>query len=413
MSRKTKKIESISVNGKGIQKKSSIIGPGIITAAVVVGPGSITVCSKSGALMGYSVLWTIVVASIMMIVFTRIGAIIGIMSRESFLSTVSNKYGRFTSLLMGICGFLITTGFQTGNNIGVGIALNTMFGGTVWMWAVIFTLISLVFLWSSNSFYSVLEKLMTVLVFIMVISFLGNLFMIKPKGVEILKGFIPSKPSSFNLVVAVSATTFSIAAASFQAYLVRSKGWAKKDLSMGLKDSVLGIIIVAIICMVIIITSAAVLKPAGITVNSAVDMAVQLEPLLGSFAKWLFLFGLWAGSFSSFIVNAMIGGTFLADGLGIGNSLESIWAKALASLVMILGTAVAIIFGKSPIQLLVTAQAITIFGVPLIALVMLILSNDMELMKEYRNGFITNIIGVLTIVWLIYLSYGQFLSLFS
>lgn len=412
MLRKSNNLKSDFVNKKTTKRRSSVIGPGIITAAVVVGPGSITVCSKSGALMGYSVLWTIVVASIMMITFTRIGAIIGIMSPKSFLTIVSNKYGRLTSLLMGLCGFLITTGFQTGNNIGVGIALNTMFGGTTWIWAVIFTLISLVFLWSSNSFYSVLEKLMTALVFMMVISFLGNLFIIRPNGLEILRGFIPRKPESFSLIVAVSATTFSVAAASFQAYLVRSKGWTRKDLSVGLKDSVLGIVIVAIICMVIIITSAAVLKPIGITVNSAVDMAVQLEPLLGAFAKWLFLFGLWAGAFSSFIVNAMIGGTFLADGLGVGNSLESIWAKILASIVMILGTAASIILGKNPIQLLVTAQATTIFGVPLIAVVMLILSNDTELMKEYRSRFITNIIGSLTIVWLIYLSYEQFMSLF-
>lgn len=391
-------------------KKKSKIGPGLITAAVVVGPGSITVCSKLGATFGYSVLWTVVIASIMMVTFTRIGTTIGIMARESFLSTVAIEYGRLLSMVMGISVFLITTGFQTGNNIGVGIALETLLGGSVWLWAGIFTIISLVFLWSSNSFYNVLEKLMTVLVLIMVISFFGNMFMIRPRLSEIASGLIPHKPETFDLIVAVSATTFSVAAASFQAYLVRSKGWNKGDLTGGLRDSTMGIVILSIICMVIIITSAAVLKPLGVRVNSAVEMALQLEPLLGPFAKWLFLFGLWAGSFSSFIVNAMVGGTFLADGMGVGNSIDSIWSKIFASIVMVLGVVLAIIFGQNPIQLLVMAQATTIFGVPLVALIMLLISNNSKLMQEYKSGFITNIIGSLAVVWLIYLSLRQFLS---
>lgn len=391
--------------------RKSKIGPGLITAAVVVGPGSITVCSKLGATMGYSVLWTILISSIMMITFTRIGTMIGIMSNESFLSTVSKKYGFLVSMMMGGSVFFITTGFQIGNNIGVGLALETLFDGSTWFWALIFTIISFVFLWSSNSFYSLLEKLMTALVFIMVISFFGNLFIIRPNMGEILRGLVPHRPKSFSLIIAVSATTFSVAAASFQAYLVRAKGWTKKDLSEGLKDSVIGIVIVSIICMVIIITSAAVLEPAGITVNSAVEMAMQLEPLLGSFAKWMFLFGLWAGSFSSFIVNAMIGGTFLADGLGLGSSLNSLWSKIFASLIMILGTTATAMLGENPIQLLVITQATTIFGVPLIALFMIILSNDHRMMGEYRSGFITNAIGSVAVLWLIYLSYRQFLDI--
>ncbi len=162
--------------------------------------------------------------------------------------------------------------------------------------------------------------------------------------------------------------------------------------------------------MVIMITAATVLKPAGVEVNSAIDMAMQLEPLLGPLAKWMFLLGFWSAAFSSFIVNAMIGGTLLADGLGLGDSMESKWAKIFASFVMVLGTVAAIVFGQNPIQLLVLAQGTTIFAVPMIAIVMLLLSNDKELMQEYRNKTLTNVISVLAIIWLIYLSYNQLMT---
>ena len=388
----------------------SLIGPGLITAAVVMGPGSITVSSKAGATMGYSVLWTVAIAAIMMAMFSKMGSTIGLMSEQSFLQTVSSKYGKVVAIIIGLSGFFITTGFQTGNNIGVGLALSSMFGGSVGLWAAAFTVVALTFLWTSADIYKFLERVMTFLVFIMIITFFGNLLIIRPNFGELAKGFIPSKPEIFGLVVAISATTFSIAAAAFQSYVVRSKGWTKDDLEEGIKSSNIGITILACISMVIIITAATVLKPAGITVESAVDMAMQLEPLLGPAAKWMFLFGLWSAAFSSFIGNAMIGGTFLADGLGLGDTMNSKWSKIFASGVMILGTIAAIAFGQNPIQLLVLAQGTTIFAVPLMAIVMLLLANNEELMKEYKNKPITNVISVIAIIWLIFLSYNQLMS---
>lgn len=388
----------------------SSIGPGLITAAVVIGPGSITVCSKSGASMGYSALWVTCFGTIMMITFTRISARIGIVSKDSLIQTVSKEYSQAVAFLIGISVFLITAGFQTGNNVGVGIVFNTIFGGSVGMWGSIFTVIALVFLWSSSSIYKLLEKVMIFLVFVMVITFFGNLLMIRPNSVDLAKGFIPSKPKNLELVIALSATTFSMAAASFQAYIVRSKGWTKRNLKNGLKSSTIGIIVLCLISMVIMITSATVLKPAGITVDSAVDMAIQLEPLLGSLAKWMFLLGLWSGAFSSFIVNAMTGGTFLADALKLGNSMDSKWSKIFASCVMIMGALISVLFGENPIQLLVLAQGITILGVPLIAIVLLMVSNNKKLMKEFKNSYSTNIISIISIIWLIYLSYNQFID---
>lgn len=393
---------------KGLFKRIvSLIGPGLITAAIVMGPGSITVASTIGTSMGYSALWAVLAAAIMMASFSKMGTVIGIMSEKSLLQTVKDKYGKVLSFLMGLGGFFIIAGFQTGNNIGVGLAFSTVFGGSVGMWAVIFTAVAMVFMWGFKDMYGYLEKLMTALVFIMIATFVGNIFFIKPDMGALAKGFIPSKPENLGLIISISGTSFSVAAAAFQAYSVKSKGWRLEDMNEGLKSSFVGTGILALITMVIMITAATVLKPAGIEINSAIDMAMQLEPLLGSFAKWLFLFGFWSAAFSSFIGNAMIGGTFLADGLGLGSTMESKWSKIFASFVMILGTSAAIIFGRNPIQLLVLAQGTTMLAVPIIAIVMLLLVNDEELMGEHKNSLFLNAIGVASIVWLLFLSFNQ------
>jgi len=134
-----------------LKRLFSVIGPGLITAAVVLGPGSITVSTKCGALMGYSVLWVVLVAGIMMVAFTHLGAKIGMLADQSLLTTTATKYGRWLAVTIGLSGFLIATGFQTGDNVGVGIALAEMFGGSMGMWAIVFTVVSMILLWCAGS----------------------------------------------------------------------------------------------------------------------------------------------------------------------------------------------------------------------------------------------------------------------
>lgn len=68
------------------------LGPGLITAALVFGPGSLTITSKLGAVYGYNLLWVIVVAALLMLTFTGMGARIGLASEQSLI-TLFRKNG--------------------------------------------------------------------------------------------------------------------------------------------------------------------------------------------------------------------------------------------------------------------------------------------------------------------------------
>ena len=68
------------------------LGPGIITAALVFGPSKMTITSKLGAEYGYSMLWVVVVAIFFMLIFTNMGARIGLHTDVSLLSNIRNNY---------------------------------------------------------------------------------------------------------------------------------------------------------------------------------------------------------------------------------------------------------------------------------------------------------------------------------
>jgi Mn2+/Fe2+ NRAMP family transporter len=163
---------------------------------------------------------------------------------------------------------------------------------------------------------------------------------------------------------------------------------------------------------ILLVCSAAVLHPRGVVINSATDMAEALEPAFGKYAAYLFLAGLFGASFSSLIGNATIGGSLLGDAFGYGGTLSSKASRALIALVMLIGAVVAIWFGKLPLQLIVIAQAVTIFIVPFIGIAIYLVANDRKLMGEYRNKAFSNIAGGIGLLVILFLALNNVKALF-
>ena len=131
-----------------------------------------------------------------MVLFTRMAAKIGCSSGKSMLDQIASLYGRPLALLFGIACFATCTGFQAGNNINTGLALNALFpflSTNAW---ILISFGGIMFLyWSSHNFYQLLEKAMMLLVLIMLLCFFGNVFFFLPqiRGSELLRSLLPNK----------------------------------------------------------------------------------------------------------------------------------------------------------------------------------------------------------------------------
>lgn len=387
------------------------LGPGIITAALVFGPSKMTLTSKLGASYGYDTLWLVVVAIFFMLIFTQMGARIGLSSNQSLLSLIRQKWGKAAGIVIGFGVFLVTTSFQAGNSIGVGIAVAEATATPTWLWVLVFNLLGMGLLFF-RSFYKTLEKLMIALVGLMLFSFLTTLFLSKPSLTGIMQGFVPSIPlGSAGLLIAFVASCFSIVGAFYQAYLVQESRKSGSGQTSA-NRSATGIYILGIMSAVVIICAAAVLQPQGISVNSASEMSKALEPLFGSYAAHLFLAGLFGASFSSLVGNATVGGSLLGDALGFGNELSGKAVRGLIALVMICGASISLIFGKLPLELIIFAQSVTIFLVPLIGLAMYAVANDGEIMGEKVNSPFAKIGGAIGLLLLSGLAVWNFNELF-
>ncbi|MBL1409265.1 Nramp family divalent metal transporter [Sphingobacterium faecale] len=398
-----------------MKKILNILGPGIITAALVFGPSKMTITSKMGADYSYSLLWIVFIALFFMGIYTAMGSRIGASQEKSLLTLIKNYFSKPIGIFIGIGVFLVATSFQAGNSIGVGIAIGEATGTAPYIWVVIFTLLGICLLFFP-SFYKVMEKLMITLVLLMLACFIATLFLADIDFGEFAKGFVPAIPEgSLGLIIAFTASCFSLVGAFYQSYLIQER---KKMTVEGVnikkaeRGGFVGVGILGFMSMSVMICAAAVLYPKGIHVGSAAEMGKALEPLFGKYASSLFFVGLFGAAFSSLIGNATVGGALLGDALGFGSSLSSIKVKFLISVVMILGSVVAVLFGKLPLELIIIAQSITIFLVPFIGISIYVIANNKKIMGEQVNNMFYKVGGALGLIVILILMISNVYDMF-
>jgi len=384
------------------------LGPGIITAALVFGPGSLTVTSKLGAQYGYQLWWVVLMAVGFMIVFTEMGARLGMASSASSLAIIQQRWGKVAARLIGLGIFCITASFQAGNTVGAGLAFAELFGTAIEPWIIFFSLLAIGLLFF-RSFYRVLEKVMIGLVGLMILSFLITLLLAQPQWGALFQGLIPGVPAGAEvLTIALIASSFSVVGAFYQSYLVKEKGWSKQDSLSGKRESIAGVLVLGLISSFILINAGAVLYPQGIPVNSAADMGLALEPLYGSTATVIFMLGLFGASFSSLLGNATIGGALVSDAFFGSYQLSNAKVRRAILLVILIGAAIALQFGRLPLELIIFAQAITILIAPVIAIALLLVAKDSELMGTLKNSRWQTGLAVLGIGVLLFLAITHF-----
>ena len=408
------------------------IGPAIIVASVVLGPGSILTSSKVGCQYGYGMLWVLVIAGILMFGMTALSARLGVTLEGTLCEELRVRAGKGWSILVGVSLFLIAGCFQFSNNVGIFAALEPFFEveGSWWpdILLVTLNLAIIAALFGMKKLYVPVERLMKILVGIMIIGFLANLIMARPSLWGFLAGLVPQFPDgaaesllphrgeegkvvdNLFVVQALIGTTFSVGGAFYQSYLVRQKGWRLINLQQGLVDSACGIAVLGMITMMIMVTAAAVLHQVvdPNELSGAADVARQLTPLFGRGATILFCLGIFAGAFSSFLINAMIGGSVLADGLGWGGYLDQRGPKYCTVAALLAGMGVALWMRAAnvdrPVNLIIFAQAMTVLGNPILAAVMLYLATRKDLTGQRAVPLWMKILATLGLVVVTYLA---------
>jgi len=379
----------------GIIDRLKAIGPGALVAAAFVGPGTVTTASVIGAEYAYLLVWTIAFSILATIVLQEMSARLGLITQEglgeAFRNEFDNPLPRTISVALVVSAIGIgTAAFQTGNIVGGAAGLSTITGISENVWGPIMGLVAAGLLWTGN--YKLIERVFIGLVGVMGAAFLLNAVMVRPDVGALAGGLVPTVPDgSAYLIAGLVGTTVVGYNLFLHASTVQERWDGASDLAECRADTIGMIVVGGLITTAIVVTAAAVF-PAGTEIENVGAMADQLEPVFGGYALTFFSIGLFAAGFTSAMSAPLAGAYATAGALGWERDLTSTRFRAIWMTILGIG----IVFSAldyNPIQVIVFAQVANGLLLPILAVFLIYAMNNRDLLGEYTNTSLQNILG--------------------
>lgn len=397
---------------KGIKGFLNTLGPGLITGASDDDPSGIATYAQTGAKFGYGPLWLCIFTLPLMITVQEMCARIGIVTKKGL---ILNLKPLIPAPVLWILVLLlaIANGVNAGANIGMMAASARLvlpqLSSVTWM--ILLTALTLglqIFL--SYKTYARYLKWLTLTLF----SYILIALIVKVDWSAAAQAtLIPNVQNSREfllLIIAFLGTTISPYLYFWQANLESEEARLlkrgdlplKERVRLGFWDVLSGMTLSNIVAWFVILTGAAVLFVNGIySIETADQAASMLAPLAGRFASLLFATATIAIGLLAVPVLTSVIGYAVCEALGRADGLSKTWREAklfygVVVVLTILGTLINLT-GIGPIRLLIlSAVGNALIAPPLLAAI--IWFGNTPQMRQYKNGHVSNALGVFTFV---------------
>ena len=375
--------------------KIKAIGPGAVITASFIGPGTVASCTRAGADFGYALLWTVLFSTIATIVLQEMSARLGIVTQNGLGEAIANTFenSKLKKISVWLVGISIVSGcaaYIAGDLAGTALGLSTLIEVKTNILAPIIGVVVLGLVYKGS--FKMLERLLTILVALMAIIFVTTMIITKPNLSEIFSGtFIPTIPEgSIFMVIAIIGTT--IVPYNFFIHTASAKNtWKNPDeLELSKWDIYFSISTGGLIPAAILITSAVMMR--GVMVKSAADLAIQLEPLLGKYAKYCLSLGIFAAGLSSAIATPL-GASYTLAGLFGWKYDNSDNRFKITNIIIVLMGILGSGTGFNPISLILFSQFLNGIILPVVVIYLVYSTSQKKLLGEYRNNKIQSTIG--------------------
>jgi NRAMP (natural resistance-associated macrophage protein)-like metal ion transporter len=388
-----------------MSRTGSKIGPGVLVTAAFVGPGTVTTSTLAGANFGYALIWVLVFATLATVVLQEMSARLGLVTGrglgENLALLLDNSVLRWPLiLLVGVALYLGNAAYEAGNLSGAALGIEAIVGERAWVFEIAIAMIALlagaILLTGS---YPLIERALMLLVAMMVLSFFATFVFVGPDLGAMAAGlFRPSIPEgSLLTVLALIGTTIVPYNLFLHASAVRRKWSDPEHLSEVRADTAISIGIGGLIAILIVATAAASLFSAGLSVTNAADMAGQLEPLFGPFAKIMLGLGLFAAGLTSAITAPLATGYAVTEVIGWQREQTGRAFRLIALSVLLVGVGLSLA-GVRPIEVILAAQFANGLLLPIIAGFLLYAMNQTELLKTHTNRWLANCAGGIVVL---------------
>jgi manganese transport protein len=391
-------------------------GPAVVASIAYVDPGNFATNIQAGAKYGYSLLWVVVLANLIAMLFQALSAKLGIVTNRNLAEVCREHLSRPLVLAMWVVSEGAAMATDLAEFLGGAIGLSLLTGLPLTAGMVVTGIVTYGILVFEQRGFRMMEVIIGAMVATIALCYVVEIFIAPIAwGEAAVHMIVPSLPSGEALMIAVGIVGATVMPHAIYLHSGLTQGRAParntRERATLLRYSnyevIVALTIAGLVNVAMVMMASAAFHLGHSDVAQIETAYHTLTPLLGVAAASVFLVSLIASGISSSVVGTMAGQLIMQGFIGFRIPL---WVRRLVTMVPAF---IVVALGVNATDALVISQVVLSLALPVPMIALVVFTRRADIMGSFANGRLLHSAAVLGTVVIVGLNVTLLLQMFG
>jgi manganese transport protein len=364
-------------------------GPAVIASIAYMDPGNYATNIQAGAGYGYGLLWVVLMANLIAMLFQALSAKLGIVTGKNLAEMCRDTFPKPIVWVMWVVSEIAAMATDLAEFLGGAIGLALLFNMPLMSGMVVTAIVTYGILLVEGRGFRPMELIIGSLVALIGLCYLVEVFIAPIAWADAARGLaIPIMPDTAALLISVGIIGATVMPHAIYLhsgltqgrFIIRNDAERRKLVRFSNIEVVLALAVAGLVNMAMVMMAASAFH-AGFPEVAEIETAYHmLTPLLGGAAAGAFLVSLIASGVSSSVVGTMAGQMIMQ---GFVNFRIPVWLRRLITMAPAF---IVVAMGVNTTTALVMSQVILSIALPVPMIALVIFTSRSDIMGEFVSG---------------------------
>ena len=387
--------EALAGRRRGWRAFLPFLGPAVVTSIAYIDPGNFATNIAAGARYGYRLLWVVVLANLVAMLFQALSAKLGIATGKNLAELCRDRFPRPVVIAMWIVSEIAAMATDLAEFLGGAIGLSLLFGMPLLAGMLVTGIAVYVILGLERSGFRPVELVIGSLVAVIALCYVIELFIAPVDWSQAARALVPALPDRAALMIAVGliGATVMPHAIYLHSGLTQSRLVPRNETERRLlvkfsnREVLVALSLAGLVNMAMVIMAANAFHQGHSDVAEIETAYHTLVPLLGGAAAAVFLVSLIASGISSATVGTLAGQMIMQGFVGFR---IPIWVRRTLTMIPAF---VVVGLGVNATAALVVSQVLLSLTLPVPMVALLLFTGRQDILGPMANRRVTTILA--------------------
>jgi manganese transport protein len=382
---------------RGVRTILPMAGPAVVVSIAYMDPGNFATNIQAGARYGYGLLWVVLIANLIAMLFQALSAKLGIVTGRNLAELCREQLPRPLVFAMWIISEIAAMATDLAEFLGGAIGLSLLFNLPLFWGMVVTAIVTYGILLFDKRGFRPVELIIGALVGIICLCYLIELFIVPVDWTAAaFHTVVPQLQDAAAVTIAVGIIGATVMPHAVYLHSgltqvrlqVHDDASRRKLLHYSNREVIVALMIAGAVNMAMVMMASGAFHQGHSDVAEIETAYKTLRPLLGAGAATVFLISLLASGVSSSAVGTMAGQMIMQGFVGFK---IPVWVRRLITMVPAF---IVVGFGVNATNALVISQVVLSIALPVPMIALLLFTQRADIMGSFVNGRVTRVAAI-------------------